>query len=195
MANIQRIPVALTIPGGGAGVSVFYAADTDTTAVAALSTFWGAVANLHPATFAWFVPGSGDKIDETNGHIAGSWSQSGSSSGNSAAGLGSYAAGVGMRIRWQTDGIVHNRRVRGSTFLCPLNAASYQDNGTIITATLTTVTAAAVALVAASNLLIWSPPVTAEEATPTVPERSGSSHVVTGTLPLDRVAVLRSRRV
>jgi hypothetical protein len=195
VANIQRIPVSLTIPGGGAGLAQFYAADTDTTAVAALGTFWAAVKNLFPAGFSYSVPGTGDKIDELTGHVTDIWTQSGSSSGSSASGVGPYAAGTGMRVRWHTGGIVHFRRVVGSTFLAPFNAASYDNDGTIIPATVSSVQTAASALVSGANCLIWSPPVTAAQATDKIPQRDGSSHLVLAGIAVDHVASLRSRRV
>lgn len=195
MANLQRIRVAISGLVGGPGVATFYAQEADTTAVAALSTFYSSVKSLHAQNTSFQIPGTGDVINEANGHIVGVWTQSGGSTQTSASGANPYGAGVGMRIRWFTAGIVHNRRVTGTTFLVPLNGASLDTDGTILDSTVTTVSTAAGTLVSGSALRIWSPPVTAEQATPTVPQRDGSSYEVQGHQVPQMVSWLRSRKV
>lgn len=195
MANIQRIRVAISGLVGGPGVATFYAPEADTTAVAALSTFYAAVKNLHAQNTSFQIPGSGDTIDESNGHIVGLWTQSGGSVQTSASGANPYGAGVGARVRWLTGGIVHFRRVTGTTFLVPLNGASLDTDGTVLDSTVTTLSTAAGNLVTGAALRIWSPPVTAAEATPTVPERSGTSFEVQGHTVPQMITWLRSRKV
>lgn len=191
VANLQEIRVTITGLDGGPGVAVFYAPDLDTTAVAALVTFFSSVKNLHPGGVSWTVPGTGDLINEANGDLVGTWTQAGSGTQTSTSAVAAYAAGVGACIQWQTSGIVHKRRVRGKTFLVPLLAANYENNGTILAAAVTTMQNAANALVAASNLQIWSRPF---DGTPTNPARSGAGYEVTAGVVLDRVARLRSRQ-
>ena len=191
MANIQEIRVAMSGLDGGPGVAVFYAPDLDSTAVAALVTFFNAIKNLLPNGTSWQVPGSGDLIDETNGELKGTWTQSGASTLSSTATVAAYASGVGACIQWQTAGIVHKRRVKGKTFIVPLLAAGYDNNGTILGTTVTTLQNAANTLVSTSNLQIWSRPF---KGTPTNPQRSGAAYEVTAGLVLDRVARLRSRQ-
>jgi hypothetical protein len=170
---------------------VFYAPDLDSTAVAALSTFFGAIKNLLPNGTSWQVPGSGDLIDETNGELKGTWTQSGAATQASTATVAAYASGVGACIQWQTSGIVHKRRVKGKTFIVPLLAAGYDNNGTILGTTVTALQNAANTLVSTSNLQIWSRPF---KGTPTNPQRNGAGYEVTAGLVLDRVARLRSRQ-
>lgn len=191
VANIQEIRVEISGLDGGPGVAIFYAGAVDTTAVAALVTFYSSVKNLHPNGVSFVVPGSGDLINEANGEIVGAWTQSGSGTQTSTAAVAAYAAGVGARVRWDTAGIVHKRRVRGSTFLVPLLAANYENNGTILAAAMTTINNAAAALVSTADLLIWSRPFA---GAPNNPARSGVAFGVAAGVGVDKVATLRSRR-
>jgi hypothetical protein len=195
VATLQRIRVLISGLVGGPGVATFYAPDGDTTAVAALSAFYLGIKDLHAQNTSFQVNGAGDTIDELTGHINGVWTQSGGSTQTSASGSVSYAAGVGLRVRWLTGGIVHNRRVNGATFLVPMNSASYATDGTIIPATVTTIATQVSLLVANASLRIWSPPHTNSGPTDPIPTRLGSSYEVIAGLVVDRVSSLRSRRV
>lgn len=195
MANIQRIRVILNGAGGLPGVATFYAAAADTTAVAALSTYFSTLKNLFPPGVTLDIQGTGDLIDETNGTIVGVWTQSGGSTQTSTATASVYAAGVGARARWVTGGIVHGRRVVGTTFICPMLAVNFENNGTLSSALLTTLSNAASTLITASDLLIWSRPYVFDPAHPAIPARSGSSHQVVAAVHPDVVTSLRTRRV
>lgn len=190
MANIRKIPVLWGGIPGAPGYSVFYAPEA-TDATASIKTFFTAIAGSLPNTLSITVPPAGDTINDANGEIVSAWTGTGAGivpGGSSAA----YASGTGAYVVWRTTGIVHGRRVKGHTFLCPLITTAYNSSGTIASATLTTLGAAAAALAGAGTLNVWSRPVTV--ATPTIPVRDGSSHaVVTGTVP-QQVTSLRTRR-
>lgn len=191
MPMLQRIRVIWTGQTGLPGVSTFYAPDGDTTAVAALVTFFGNIDFGFPSSTSWEVPGTGDFIDEETGALGSTWAQSGSAVVPGTGGAVNYAAGVGCRVRWLTSGIVGGRRLVGSTFLTGMAVLSYGSDGTIDTSTLTQFRAHVNTLVGSSALRIWSPP---RAATLTRPARIGSSsEVVSGTVP-DKVTSLRSRR-
>jgi hypothetical protein len=100
-------------------------------------------------------------------------------------------------IQWHTDGIVHNRRVRGRTFLPGVLESENSPTGdpagvnlltplqTSINTLLSTMT---------GRMRIWSREVDAAHATPTVPARPGSAWpIVTGTVS-SKWGILRSRR-
>jgi hypothetical protein len=195
MTTIQEIRVPIAGLDGGPGVAVFYAPSGDTTAVAALVTFYNAIKNFHPGGVAWTVPSSGDTINDANGELVGTWTQSGGATVTSTSAAGAYAAGVGARVLWQTSGIVHKRRVRGSTFLVPLLGANYQNNGTILDATVTSLQNAVNTLVGSSSLQIWSRPHKETPPNPNNPDRDGASYEVTAGVVSDLVTTLRSRRV
>lgn len=96
-------------------------------------------------------------------------------------------------IRWTTAGIVHNRRVRGRTFLPGMmenfNNADGTPSGTLIANT----NAALVTFLAAmsTRLRIWAQPFAGEEGNPA---RAGTAHAVVAGSMANYWAVLRSRR-
>ena len=186
MATIARVPVTWTGLPGLPGVSVFYWDFSTAADLSALNTFFTAVRGLFADALSWSIPGSGDNIDDTDGTLNGSWVATGSGTITGNGGGGSYPAGVGTRIRWNTSAIVDGRRVRGSTFMVPLLGSSYDISGTIGSTPLTTLRNAADALAANGGLLIWSR--NQPGSTDGV-----SSPVVSATVP-DQVATLRSRR-
>jgi hypothetical protein len=135
---------------------------------------------------AWDIPGSGDVVDETTGLITGAWTAGTAATITATGGTGAYAAGTGAFVRWQTNGIVAGRRVRGRTFLCPIITTGFDSNGTIASTQLGTLQTAATALAAAGKNQVWH--------RPSPGGSDGSAHiVVAGTVP-DKVTSLRTRR-
>jgi hypothetical protein len=188
MAIIARIPVVWDGLPGLPGVSVFYSAGTDSSAaVAALTTFFNAIKGSVPASLSWQIPSGGDTLDETDGTLFGSWTGASGTVISSTGGAGTYAAGVGFRVKWLTNGIAAHKRVTGSTFIVPLLGSLYDSNGTIAAAQVTAGQTAANALVAAGVMKIWH---RGSVANPT-----GVAHLMQGAVLPDKVATLRSRRV
>jgi hypothetical protein len=189
MTTLARIRVAWTGPGvSGGGVSTFHAVGSDGTALrAATNGFFTAIKDLFPSLVGWTVPGDGDLIDDNTGELTGAWSFGGPT--NIVGGIvgASYAAGVGARVRWETDGFAGGRHVRGSTYLVPLSTGVFDIDGTIKGANLTTIQSAASAMVTALGgaLVI---------VTRKTPAHSGTSHEVTSATAVDRVSWLVSRR-
>lgn len=188
MAQLQRLRA---VWGGtgivGPGLSTFYKATTGASGwpdeVLALFNV-GSV--FYPSGLTLTVPSSGDLIDDATGALAGTWSEPGTGGTATATGSGVWAQGVGMQIRWRTNGIVAGRRVVGSTFVVPIMAVFYDTNGTIDSTTVTTVQGRADAYLAAHpEARIWSRP-----AGP----RIGTSNQVTSAQVPDRISWLRSRR-
>lgn len=170
----------------GAGVSTFYSAGTGADLANALKTFYTAIKSSFPSGLVWTVQQSGETIDDNTGEINGAWS-GGPSGSVAASGVPEHAQGVGCRIRWNTDGITHGRRVRGSTYLVPLCVNQYEPDGTILNAAVTAFDTAAGALLGATGVDL----VILTRLSPTT---SGTSHPVTSPQTIDRVSWLRSRR-
>lgn len=187
MASIAVIPVVWDGLPGLPGVSVFYSIGTDASAaIAALNTWFNANKALYPTGLTWQTPSNGDIIDEEDGELVGDYTGAAGTVTTATGGAGVYAAGVGMRVRWNTSGILGRRRVRGSTFMVPLLAAAYDGSGTIQNASVASVQTASNALVASATLRVWhrnSPGGSDGKSFP----------FMSATVP-DRVTSLRSRR-
>lgn len=170
----------------GDGVSTFYTSLPTNSLKTALSTFYTAIAGLVPTTVTWTIPSSGDTINDANGDIDGTWSEAGGDATVVSTLAGAYANGVGARVVWRTSGIRHGRRVVGSTFIVPLALGSYQSDGTLVDANVTTIKNAAQTLLGSQALRILS------KETPGTNDGM-SSPVISVTVP-DKVSWLRSRR-
>lgn len=102
--------------------------------------------------------------------------------------VGSVVSGV--CVNWRTSTIVDGRRVRGRTFLIPLQGGAYESDGTPSAGALAEFRAAATALATVnvgspSELVIWKRPINRE---------GGSTATVTSAQVSDKPAILRSRR-
>jgi len=183
MTTLSRYEVVWDGLSGLPGLSVFYSlAAVDATA--SIKAFFTSVLGVFPAPLTWTVPSSGDTIDETTGTLVGAWT--GAGGGSVAAGnAGPHAAGTGTFVTWETAAVLDGRRLKGRTFLCPLNNSSYDASGTILAATNTTLQTAANTLVATGNLRIWHRPQGGPNGIGVVP--------VAASLP-DRVTSLKTRR-
>jgi hypothetical protein len=104
------------------------------------------------------------------------------------SGTARYAALAGSCVTWRTPDFGPHGRIRGRTFLVPLDGAAMQADGTIDTTALGFINSAAATLIAAApELVVWH--------RPTAPGASdGSYHVVTSGTAADRACFLTSRR-
>lgn len=186
MAQLQRIRCELTGITALPGVATFYSDVAVPSAKADVGDFWDAIKEWWPSGMSITVPNSGDVIEDTTGALVGSWTE-GSQETITSSGSGQYAAGVGARVVWGTNGIRNRRRVRGSTFVCPLIVSAYDSAGTLSTTFLNDLGTAATVLASSGLLNVWSRP--GPGGSP-----AGESHaVLNGSVP-DRVTSLRSRR-
>lgn len=188
MANLARLRVEWAGNGiVGPGLSTFYFDPADTGAADAVETFFGALNPvLFPAGLTITVPSSGDIITDTNGELSGTWSDPGTGGTITGTGSGDYALGVGMRVKWTTGSIFRGRRVKGSTFIVPIMGAIFDSTGTIDSATVSSASAAAQAMVTGGvTFKVWSRPGEGY---------AGSSSDITGGSVPDKVSWLRSRR-
>lgn len=184
MAAIARIRVEW-VGTVGPGVSTFYCPDTDvSTAHAGVRTFFDTIKTQFPSGISFSFPNAGDLIETATGQLTGSWTAATQASVQGTAAGSARAAGVGLRVQWRTGMIAGGRRISGSTFLTDLTTTVYEANGTLASATVTSVSAAGAALVGLGVLGVWSRP------------RNGFAAFTqwNGVLVPDRVSTLRSRR-
>jgi hypothetical protein len=187
MPNLVRVRTAWAgTPIIGGGVTTFYWNEAHSGFVADLSSFWSGLLVHIPTGVQLTTENAGDIIDIETGAITGSWSD-GSTAVQNTTGSGNYAGGVGGRIRWATNGITNKRRVRGSTFICPLVVGDYDSSGTLSTAALSAFGTAAGNLLTASegNMRVYTRPVHGV---------GGKASTVVNLTTPDKVSWLRSRR-
>lgn len=153
-----------------------------------VQAFFGAMTTALAADVVIRIPTTVEVFDEDSGMLTGyldgeeELSVFGSGSG------GSFAGPVGAVVNWLTATVANGRRVRGRTFVVPLNATAYDSDGTLSGNALSRLREGADELVQDdfnSQFSVWSRP------------RDGSSGVlapVTGYRVPDLAAVLRSRR-
>jgi len=171
----------------GPGVSTFYFTAGGAGMVAATRLLFGTLAAWFPAAIRWAVPAQGDVINDANGDIVGSWTETylGVVNGNYA---GNYLEGVGGRLTWLTASRTRNRIVRGTTFMVPLGVQAYGSDGVLTAQWSGDAATAANALVAdtANELRVWTRPQPGEE--------NGTSHVVTSAAAPSTPSWLTSRK-
>jgi hypothetical protein len=135
------------------------------------------------------------EFDETNGNVTGA--------GNTIQSPVSFTAtgdqlphSNQLLIRWSTNGIVHNRRVRGRTFLPGAVESQNSSGGAPLPILGTPVQSGLDAFLTTmwGRLRIWSQPHVATVEKPEPPTRPGSAWAVQGVTIAPFWAVLRSRR-
>lgn len=188
MADLKRLRCTWGGAGViGPGVSTFYSSATGVVGMADdVETFFSSSAAAFPNDVSITIPSGGDLIESTTGALSGSWNDPGTGGTVTGTDAGDFAQGVGVQVRWRTDGIVSGRRVVGSTFLVPIAGGIFDTDGTVDNASVAVfLTRATTLITAMDGFVIWSRP---------TPSRAGAiSEVVSASVP-DRVSWLRSRR-
>lgn len=197
MAVIERVRVILTGAQGLPGVCTFYAID-GATAADDIDAFFSTNISRFAKGVSAQVEQVGDQIADISGHLTGTWT-GGTSTVHTSAATAIYSGGVGCCVTWLTDTILDYHRIKGRTFMVPLDGGQYQNDGTMDNTALAALQATAVTLVGATtgNLVVWHRPVVAKPADGSrkaIAARDGSHAVITGAIVHDKVAMLRSRR-
>ena len=190
MASMTRIRCTWAGLPGGSGLSQFYwATGIDGLAhQVAVKTFWDSIKDSLPSTATITTPTLLDVLEESNGQL-----QSSSSVGTqgTATGVGGAASSApsGAWINWFTSDVIDGKRVRGRTFIVPLQSNQYDNDGSLVGACITRLQNAANALLATSGnqFCVWHRP-TAPGAT------DGKACLITAAQVKDKVGILRSRR-
>lgn len=185
MSTIDRITAVWSGVPGLPGYTNLYFTDALGMTDEVLA-FFNTIRTKIPSNVTVTVASNGDTYTAETGELVGSWSEAG---GGAVTGEGNteHSGPTGAVVNLQTTSINRGHKVRGRFFLVPLSWDSYDGNGSIADAYLSTLRDAATALLADTNdrLVVWSRP------------RSGSggmAAVVTSTSVPDLAAVLRSRR-
>lgn len=184
MTDLYRVRSVWSGFPGGPGVTTMFFLDI-ATAIPDLRAFWDGLKAHIPTDVHIQVENAGDVINDTNGDLVSAWS-TGSVAEVVGTGAGTYAAPAGGVIDWQTATIAGTRRLRGRTFIVPLSGDSWQTDGSLSSACITVMLAAASTFQAAqdASFVIWHRGSGSD----------GSNGLVTAVKVPDMVAVLRSRR-
>lgn len=187
MTDVARYRVEWTgsaVTGGG--ISTFHSLGAGPDLQSAVNTFFTAIKGKFPTSLTWHLPNGGEILDLATGKSTGAWT-GGIATDIPANGPTGFAAGVGMRVVWDTAGFANGRRVRGSTYLVPLSNGFYSVDGTIGDGDVTSVTTAAQAMVTtlAGDLVVIN-----RGPGPT----TGTAFAVSSGRGVDKVSWLRSRR-
>lgn len=198
MPDVSRIRVAWSgTPVVGPGVSTFYVAGSVTAGwPAALVALFTALKNYVPTGVTWTIPNDAEILDVQSGDLINANSPGGGGTVLSSGGAVDYKPGVGARIRWGTTGIVGGRRVKGTTFIVPTTSQEIP-SGVLQGSSVTAITAAATAYMNTSGIdpCVYSrhrPQKTVNGVV--IPERDGSTHLITSVSVPSAITWLRTRR-
>ena len=184
--SMQRRRIRWNGVGGLPGTTTLYT-ESGAALSGAIRTFFEAIKTYIPSGVSITYDVTGDLVDEANGHIVGTWTDTAAAATTCTA--ASWSGPAGCVVHWLTADVGLHRRIRGRTFLVPMTSST--STGVPSSTQITAIQTAASALVAtatgANALLVWKRP-TFDGATP------GSKHVVTAALVPTLAAVLRSRR-
>ena len=136
--NIMRVRAVLAGFNGGPGLSTFYFGDStgllnqasyDLSTQRVIDAFTAGAA-LFPTAWSATIDGQVDIIDEATGlQVDQASGHNGTVPGNGSVGT-QTASPVGLEARWLTAGNVAGKRVKGRTFLVPVNSQADEGNGT-----------------------------------------------------------------
>jgi len=152
--------------------------------VEAVVDFWQAIGVWLGGPLTFSVQPDVSILDEASGELIRVESTSPPAQGTTSGG-GPYAAGVGFVVGLQTAGVHLGKKLRGRIFCTPLLGAQYETNGTITSACLTAVRAAATTLAEYPAFGVYGRPVDGA---------GGDWASCTGATVRDHVAWLSSRR-
>lgn len=152
-----------------------------------VQSFFSSLTSVFPTDVVISVQQDVEEIDEDTGAVTAFHTVDGGTpiTGN---GTGGYSAPSGAVLNWRTNDLRYNRRIRGRTFLVPLDQGSYDDRGTLDPQVQADIITSGNALLGGdldSELVIWSRPVGGS---------GGVAATVTNCSVPDMAAVLRSRR-
>jgi hypothetical protein len=189
---IKRYRVSMGNFPGAPGVATHYVSDS-VTDFTPFRTFYQVVTNHVPNGMNFSFPTTVDVLDETNGQIQITQSATVLATVTSAVAAAPFSGTSGLITRWITPDYVEGKHVVGRTYLVPLAQGSYDAQGSIASGTITAIQTAALALVAATSMVVWTRP-RAASTNPPVTARPGSAHPVTNAIVPDLACVMRSRR-
>jgi hypothetical protein len=146
--------------------------------------FWNNVVVQMSQGISFAVQPDVKVLDEATGALQRIQSTTPSSQSNFAS-AGAYAGGVGAVASWNTAGVHLGKPLRGRTFIVPLGAGAYENNGTIGATPLAALRTHTTTLAAVANFGVWGRPVGGA---------GGDWAACTGGSVKDQTAWLKTRR-
>lgn len=184
MTLINRVQAAWDQPGGFKGLNTFY--QTGTVDLEPYRQFYSQMAASLPDNVTITMLSSNLQYESETGAVTASYSAD-PAAAVAGTSTGDFAAAVGAVVRWNTNAFLNNRRVRGRTFIVPLDAASFDTNGGLDASFITGVQGFGDALISdlSDQLYVWHRPVN---------DVGGQIFVATSSTVPSTPAILRSRR-
>lgn len=198
MGNLYRVRVTLDGWSGGPGLATHYFEEVPTPVLTPLQSAqavadrvraaWVPVAAKMPSLWTCVVQTTVDILNPASGALIGSQTVTAPAALGGTEGTKFGLAAAGVCVNWQTTAFVNGRRVRGRTFVSPLNDGQDADG---------TPSAAHVAAVLAMGpilqdfdpneplFVVWHRPIAGA---------GGSAHIVNGVTARDSGSMLTSRR-
>jgi len=164
---------------------------------AAIKAFFDGTASARATTWSVAVQSEITEWDSATGVLTGAANMTSPPAPTAGtATLAPFAGGSGYCVTWKTGLIFNGRRVIGRTFMVP-GLSTYDNDGTLSTATISAAQAAATALIAAAgaDLAIWAKLFTKPTDGTKPVQIGGALAPVTSHAVKDMASQLRSRRV
>jgi hypothetical protein len=208
MGDVLRVKMRWNGMPGGPGYSIFHFmnstgsfGDLDLAAaqeaVDRVDTFAAGVVFWMPYQTTLEVLGEVELLDAASGDLEDVFGATPDATRTSPQSAGQvYAGPVGALINWKTATIRNNRRLRGKTFLVPLNGGVFSDNGTPAAGLITSLNTHATNLRAdgtLTQLCVYGRRIPNPEGIESEDLDGVIGRVTTHNVP-DFAAVLRSRR-
>lgn len=184
MTSINRVQVKWQQAGGFAGVNTFYqTGDVDLENYRLLYTAF--IASLPDDVTISFLDANLTYESDT-GAVTGDYSTD-SVDNLTGTSTGDFARGVGVLLGWNTGEFRNNRRVRGRTYIVPVEVASFDTLGNVDAGFITGAVAAADTFISnqSEQNYVWHQPVN---------DVGGQIYVIHSSAMSATPAVLRSRR-
>jgi hypothetical protein len=180
---------------GGPGYTSVFCNASSIAQPGPLQTFVTAILSYVPSGITLTVPNNGELIDETNGHVTGTWT-TGSSTTQTATGTGSMLLTTGPQVRLETGSFRRGKHIRGRLFLVPSHAGAIAGNGYLSATTANAVQAAADTLRTSwsGQWSVWHRPLYDYTVKPPVLKVPGEILPVTSVVCPTKPASLTSRR-
>jgi hypothetical protein len=196
MASLWRYRMRWSGWAGGPGVSTLYASDVAGTPQDHSNAVAGLFADVMTPSGAPSLLPAGvkiagdpfvDVIDPATGDQTGTIGVTPVAALNGIA-TGGWADVSGLSLTWITASFIKGRRVKGRTYFVPMAAGAYETDGTLTTAVLASVQAAASQYLGKiSEPVVWHRPTT-------VGGSDGSDSSIAAGRIIDHPSILTSRR-